>query len=154
MLSFWDNWGDERGCDEGYWHVQTRGLPCGIPEVVVTVQVHCSWRWLLWRGLEFHLCTINKSAHTKKSGNLFNDPRKFGSMVSPSSRVQFILLLHLFTTFTYVKSFCLHHHIIYTCHSVAYYQFLLWHNWFLWRLQLLLETIQFLSLNFLFAAIT
>ena len=31
-----------------------------------TVQVHCSWRRLLWRGLEFHVCTINKSAHTKK----------------------------------------------------------------------------------------
>ena len=28
--------------------------------------------------LEFHVCTINKSAHTKKSGNLFNDPRKTG----------------------------------------------------------------------------
>ena len=27
------------------------------------------------RGLEFHVCTINKSAHTKKSGNLFHDPR-------------------------------------------------------------------------------
>ena len=27
------------------------------------------------RGLEFHACAINKSAHTKKSGNLFNDPR-------------------------------------------------------------------------------
>ena len=26
-------------------------------------------------GLEFHICTINKSAHTKKAGNLFNDPR-------------------------------------------------------------------------------
>ena len=26
-------------------------------------------------GLEFHVCTINKTAHTKKSGNLFNDPR-------------------------------------------------------------------------------
>ena len=32
-------------------------------------------RRLLGRGLEFHVCTINKSAHTKKSGNLFNDPR-------------------------------------------------------------------------------
>ena len=31
---------------------------------------------LLWRELEFHVCTINKSAHTKKSGSLFNDPRK------------------------------------------------------------------------------
>ena len=28
--------------------------------------VHCSQRRLLWRGLEFHVCTINKSAHTKK----------------------------------------------------------------------------------------
>ena len=28
------------------------------------------------RGLEFHVCTINKSAHTKKPGNLFNDPHK------------------------------------------------------------------------------
>ena len=38
-------------------------------------QVLCSRR-LLRRGLEFHVCTINKSAHSKKmSGNLFNDPR-------------------------------------------------------------------------------
>ena len=34
---------------------------------------------LLRRGLEFHVCTINKSAHTKQSQkNLFNDPRIFG----------------------------------------------------------------------------
>ena len=66
-LSFWDNWGDERGCDEGHWHVHTRGLPWGLPEVVGTVQrVHCSRRRLLGRGLEFHVCTNNKSAHTKK----------------------------------------------------------------------------------------
>ena len=37
-------------------------------EVVVMVQqVHCRRRRLLRRGLEFHVCTINKSAHTKKS---------------------------------------------------------------------------------------
>ena len=37
-------------------------------EVVGMVQqVHCSWRRLLRWGLEFHVCTINKSAHTKKS---------------------------------------------------------------------------------------
>ena len=54
----------------------TQGLPWGLREVVGTVQqVHCSRRRLLRRGLEFHVCTINKSAHTKKkSGNLFNDP--------------------------------------------------------------------------------
>ena len=39
----------------------------GLPEVIGTVQqVHCSRRRLLQRGLEFHVCTINKSAHTKK----------------------------------------------------------------------------------------
>ena len=65
--SLWDNWGDERGCDEGHWHAHTRVLPWNLPEVVGTVQqVHCSWRRLLRRGLEFHVCTINKSARTKK----------------------------------------------------------------------------------------
>ena len=39
----------------------------GLAEVVGTVQVHCSRRRLLRRGLEFHMCLINKSAHTKKS---------------------------------------------------------------------------------------
>ena len=38
-------------------------------------KVHCSRRRLLRRGLEFHVCTINKSGNTKKSGNLFNNPR-------------------------------------------------------------------------------
>ena len=55
----------------------TQGLPWGLPEVVrIVQQVHCSQRRLLQRGLEFHVCTINKSAHTKKSGNLFKDPRR------------------------------------------------------------------------------
>ena len=44
----------------------TQGLPRGLPDIVGMVQqIHCSWRRLLWRGLEFHVCTINKSAHTK-----------------------------------------------------------------------------------------
>ena len=39
----------------------------GLLEVVGMVQqVHCSRRRLPQRGLEFHVCTINKSAHTKK----------------------------------------------------------------------------------------
>ena len=51
-------------------------IPWGLPVVVGTVkQVHCSRRRILRRGLEFHVCSINKSAHTKKSGNFFNDPR-------------------------------------------------------------------------------
>ena len=66
-LSLWDNWGYERGCDEGHWHAHTRGLPWGLAEVVGMVQqVCCSRRRLLRRRLEFHVCTINKSAHTKK----------------------------------------------------------------------------------------
>ena len=50
----------------------TRGLPWGLPVVVGTVQqVHCNrWR-LLGRGLEFHVCTINKSSHTKKSLEIY-----------------------------------------------------------------------------------
>ena len=45
----------------------TQGLPWGFEEVVGTLQqVHCSRMRLLRRGLEFHVCTINKSAHTKK----------------------------------------------------------------------------------------
>ena len=69
-LSLWENWGDEWGCDEGRWHAHTRGLSWGLPEVFGTVQqVRCSRRRLLGRGVEFHVCTINESAHTK------NDPR-------------------------------------------------------------------------------
>ena len=66
-LSLWDNW-NERGRDEGHWHAHTRGFPWGLEEIIGTVQqVHCSWRRWLQRGLEFHACTINKSAYTKKS---------------------------------------------------------------------------------------
>ena len=65
-LSLWDNWEDERCCDEGHWHAHTRGLPWGLPEVVGMVHVHCSRKRLLRRGLKFHVCTINKSVHTKK----------------------------------------------------------------------------------------
>ena len=41
-------------------------LTRGLPEVVGMVQVHCNRRRLLQRGLEFHVCTINERAHTKK----------------------------------------------------------------------------------------
>ena len=38
-----------------------------LQKLFVTVQqVHCSRRRLLPRGLDFHMCTINKGAHTKK----------------------------------------------------------------------------------------
>ena len=38
----------------------------GAFQKLLEQQVHCSQRRLLQRGLEFHVCTINKSAHTKK----------------------------------------------------------------------------------------
>ena len=62
----------------------TQGLQWGLPEVVGMVQVHCSWRRLLRRGLELHVCTINKSAHTKKSGNLLKAPHIFETINSAS----------------------------------------------------------------------
>ena len=41
--------------------------------------MHCSRGRLLRRGLEFHVCTVNKSPRTKKkSGNLSYAPRIFG----------------------------------------------------------------------------
>ena len=79
-LSLWDNWGDERGCDEVHWQAHTRGLPWGLPEVFGTVQqVHCSRRRLDRRGLNF-MCvlSIKVPLQKKKFGNLFNDPRTLG----------------------------------------------------------------------------
>ena len=50
-----------------FWHAHTHGLPWGLLEAVGMIQqVHCSRRRLFQRGVEFHVCTINKSAHTKK----------------------------------------------------------------------------------------
>ena len=41
--------------------MHTRGLLWGLPEFAgIVEQVHCSQRRLLRRGLEFHVCTINK----------------------------------------------------------------------------------------------
>ena len=49
------------------WTCSHKRTSMGFPDVVGTVQqVHCSRRRLLGRGLQFHGCTINKSAHTKK----------------------------------------------------------------------------------------
>ena len=53
-----------------WWRSLTRShkkTSMGLPEVVGMVQqVHCSRRRLLQRELEFSVCTITKSAHTKK----------------------------------------------------------------------------------------
>ena len=46
-----------------------------LPEVVGTVQqMHCRRRRSLRRGLVFHVCTINKSVHTKKVWKLIKYP--------------------------------------------------------------------------------
>ena len=66
----WDNWENERGCDEGHWHAHPKELPWDLPKGVRAVQVHCSRRRLLWRGLEFHVFILNKMPIRKKSGNL------------------------------------------------------------------------------------
>ena len=56
------------------------------------------------KGIEFHECTINKSAHTKKSGKLFHDPRIYiyvylgsiSSLMQISFNIIDILCLHIF----------------------------------------------------------
>ncbi len=54
-----------------------------LSEVVETVQqVHCSRSRLLRRGLVVHVCTINKSAHTKMSGNLSYAPHMIQNIVN------------------------------------------------------------------------
>ena len=76
-LLLWDNWGDERCCDEGHWHAHTRGLPWGLAEVVGTVQqVHWSRRRLLrikdsvlqpnlsWWAYELFICLVHLQIYT------------------------------------------------------------------------------------------
>ena len=91
-MSLWDNSGDERGCDEGHWDADTRGIPLGFPEVVGTVkQVHRCRRRLLRMGLEFYVCTINKSAHTKKNLETYRMPLV---LFFPSSSFNNIYMLY------------------------------------------------------------
>ena len=56
-----------RGCRYG----TTEEMKEAVTKAIDTLtqedfQVHCSRRRLLRRGTEFHVCTINKSAHSKK----------------------------------------------------------------------------------------
>ena len=77
----------KESCDERSLTHSHKKTSWGLPKVVGMVQVHCSWRRLLRRGLESHMCTINKSAYTqKKSGNLFNDPRTY--MLNPFTYIK------------------------------------------------------------------
>ena len=73
---------------------------CYIAEVVGTAQqVHCNRRRLLGRGLEFHVCTINKSSHTRKVWNLFNDPRTTNSTKKKVCPPQFWTNSHIPLTY-------------------------------------------------------
>ena len=56
-----------RGCRYETIKEMKEAVTKGLPEGVGTVQQgHCNRRRLRRMGLEFHVCTINKSAHTKK----------------------------------------------------------------------------------------
>ena len=89
-LSLWDNWGDERGWDEGHWHAHARELLWGLSEVFGTVErVHCSRRGFLRRELEFHVCSINTNKVWKlivcTSYIAFRRERKRWKFLSPRS---------------------------------------------------------------------
>ena len=85
-------------------HTYTRGLSWSLPEVVGMVeQVHCSRRRLLRRGLKFHVCTIYKSAHTKKirkpivwTSNLCNTKRSVNPLVPLKQSLSIIIFMLLF----------------------------------------------------------
>ena len=65
-LSLWDNWEMKESVTKVIDTLTQEDFHSAFPEVVGTIQVHCSQRRLLRRRLEFHVCIINKSAHTKK----------------------------------------------------------------------------------------
>ena len=74
------------------WHAHTRGLPWGLAEVVGTVQrEHCSRRRLLRRGLEFYVCTINRSAHTKKVWKLIVCPSYMNKLDLALNSLQWLI---------------------------------------------------------------
>ena len=105
----------------------------GLPEVVGTVQqMHCSRGRLLRRGLEFHVCTINKSAHTKKSLETYlmilvyiynyiylntinteSTPQFFSYMIIKlrGSQVKGILLCILLCIYIYIYTNCIYKYI-------------------------------------------
>ena len=56
-------------------------------------QVHCGQRRLLRRGLDFHVCTINKRVHTKKVLKLIVCPSDLIHRYDPNSNV-FTNLVH------------------------------------------------------------
>ena len=57
--------------------------------------VHCSWRRLFRRGRKFHICTINKSAHTKKVGKLIKRSSYLSILhillANPHTKIKYII---------------------------------------------------------------
>ena len=76
--------------------IDTRGLSWGLPEVVGMVQVHCRQR-LLRRELELYVCTINKSAHTKKVWKLIVF---YSSLIQILYRLEFLSKDHIHNFYT------------------------------------------------------
>ena len=74
-MSLWDNWKDERGCDESHWHAHTRWLPWGLPELLEWYKCIAA-RGDYFEGDKSFMCVLSiKVPIRKKSGYLFNDPR-------------------------------------------------------------------------------
>ena len=72
--------------------------------------MHCSWRRLLWRGLEFHVFTINNKVHTKKVWKLIEGSSYITSINPFFTRyvlTNFPNLLHIFMhIYTLYVYFC------------------------------------------------
>ena len=112
----------------------------GLSEVVETLQVHFSRRRLLGRGLEFQVSTVNKSAHTKKSGNLSYAPRNLENKVMAKIKRfdKYCLLLqwHQILNKFYVDLFylCSKPEISF-CHTMNFWmKYSKIYTWFVWVL--------------------
>ena len=75
-LFLWDNWGDERGCDEGHWHAHTRGLLWAFQKLLEQYNKCIAAGGDYIEGDLSFMCVLSiKVPIRKKPGNLFNDPR-------------------------------------------------------------------------------
>ena len=87
----------------------------------------CSRRRLLRRGLEFHVCTINKSAHSKKSANLFNDPRIYIFIYIKCVKLATVVECGTKSTFSYNTTDCSILPVPYNSerrHQIPFFEFL------------------------------
>ena len=102
-------------------------LPWGFPEIVGTVQqVHCNRRRLLRRGLEFHMCTINKSANTKKVWKLIKGTSYVEKIIFFRIRIQSCwftnLYIYILYIYIYICIFAYINYYIFTDYFAIYKQ--------------------------------